>query len=91
MIFVCDQCGICCKHIDQIPQLKQFDQGNGRCINLTNNNLCAIYEDRPEICNIAKMYELEYCRQMTEDEYLYLNFEGCKELKRIYSEYNNYL
>lgn len=91
MIFHCDQCGICCRHIDQIPQLKQFDSGNGRCIHLTNNNLCAIYEIRPDICNIDKMYELEYCKQMTENEYLKLNLEGCKELKRIHFEKNSSL
>ena len=56
MTFECDRCGICCQHIDSIPQLKQFDSGNGRCVHLLENNLCEIYLDRPEICNVDKMY-----------------------------------
>ena len=84
MIFPCEKCGICCKHINLIPQLKQFDSGNGRCIHLMDNNLCAIYENRPDICNVDKMYELKYSKLMTEDEYLKLNVEGCKELKKSF-------
>lgn len=82
MIFPCERCGICCKHIDLILQLKQFDSGSGRCIHLMNNNLCAIYDNRPDICNIEKMYDLVYRNHMSEDDYLRLNIEGCKELKR---------
>ena len=81
MIFPCEKCG---KHINLIPQLKQFDSGNGRCIHLMDNNLCAIYENRPDICNVDKMYELKYSKLMTEDEYLKLNVEGCKELKKSF-------
>ena len=40
MIFECDKCGICCKHIDNIPQLKSFDMGNGRCKFLLDNKFC---------------------------------------------------
>lgn len=43
MMFACDRCGICCQHIDLIPQLKEFDSGNGRCVHLSENNLCEIY------------------------------------------------
>ena len=43
MIFPCDKCGICCNHINEIPELHSFDSGNGRCIHLLDNNLCAIY------------------------------------------------
>lgn len=81
MIFPCDKCGICCRHLNLIPQLKQLDSGNGRCIHLTAHNLCAIYDNRPDICNVNKMYEMVYCKYMSEDEYLNLNLEGCKELK----------
>ena len=81
MRFFCDRCGLCCKHIDQIPELKKFDSGNGRCENLTDENLCAIYEKRPIICNVSKMFELVYSSWMTEEDYWKLNFEGCKKLK----------
>lgn len=84
MIFECDKCGICCKHIDNIPQLKSFDMGNGRCKFLLDNNLCEIYEHRPDICNVSKMYEIEYSKYFTEEEYFELNFEGCLKIKSMY-------
>jgi Fe-S-cluster containining protein len=84
MIFPCDKCGICCNHINEIPELHSFDSGNGRCIHLLDNNLCEIYETRPDICNVKTMYEKIYCSEMSEDEYIKLNTEGCNELKRKY-------
>lgn len=86
MIFQCEKCGICCKHINLIPELKAFDSGNGRCIYLMDNNLCSIYEKRPDICNVAKMFELVYSKQMSKEEYMSLNIEGCNELRKIYRE-----
>lgn len=81
MIFPCEQCGLCCKHLEMIPQLKEFDSGDGRCIHLMDNNLCAIYENRPDICNVSKMYELVFCKQMSEDEYIKINLAGCRAIK----------
>ena len=49
---------------------------------LVIENLCAIYEKRPIICNVSKMFELVYSSWMTEEDYWKLNFEGCKKLKR---------
>lgn len=85
MIFECDKCGICCRHIDQIPQLKQFDLGNGQCIHLSVDNLCDIYLHRTEICNVDKMYELHFKDKMSRQEYLALNYEGCRDLKKRFS------
>lgn len=85
MIFPCDQCGICCKHIDQIPQLKEFDSGNGQCIHLMDNNLCEIYSERPDICNVNKMYESQFQDILSIEEFINLNVQGCKELKRKYA------
>lgn len=84
MIFICDMCGLCCKHLEEIPQLKEFDSGNGRCIYLRDDNRCAIYENRPDICNVKKMYELYYKDLMDEDDYIKKNIEGCEELKKKY-------
>lgn len=81
MMFRCDRCGICCQHIDLIPQLKEFDSGNGRCIHLLENNLCEIYFERPDICNVEKMYELYFKDSISEDEYIRQNFDACNELK----------
>ncbi len=30
----------------------ELDRGDGACINLTEDNLCSIYEDRPDFCRL---------------------------------------
>ena len=82
MKFECDQCGICCKLLKGIPQLAAFDRGDGVCIHL-RDNLCTIYESRPDICNVEKMYVF-FKNQMTEEEYLSLMAASCRELKKKY-------
>lgn len=84
MTFECDKCGICCQHIDSIPQLKEFDSGNGRCVHLSENNLCEIYMDRPDICNVEKMYEINFKGNISEEDYICLNKMGCEDLKKRY-------
>lgn len=79
--FKCEVCGICCKHINFVKELKDYDIGNGTCKFLDlNTNHCKIYNNRPDICNVAKMYDLVYSKMYTEDEYLELNYKGCEEL-----------
>lgn len=80
-MFQCTKCGICCKNIDKIPELEEFHTGNGICIHLTSNNGCDIYQNRPTICNVEKMYELKYRRFMSKEEYERLNMEGCRMLQ----------
>ena len=84
MMFECDKCGICCKHIDMIPQLKEFDSGNGRCIHLLDDNLCEIYLDRPDVCNVEKMYELHFKGKISKEEYIRQNKMGCNQQKNKY-------
>lgn len=86
MIFPCNRCGLCCRHLEQIPQLANFDSGNGRCIHLLDNNLCGIYEERPDICNVSKMYEQVYVEFMSETDYIKMNIDGCSEIKKKYFE-----
>ena len=80
MDFKCDKCGICCKMLTGIPQLAAFDRGDGVCIHL-KDNLCSIYESRPDICNVEKMYVF-FKEQMSEEEYLQLMSDSCKVLKQ---------
>lgn len=79
--FQCDKCGLCCRNIGRIPQLREYDDGNGACKYL-QNNLCSIYEDRPEICRVDVMYDRYFREQYSKDEFYELNYEGCRELKR---------
>ena len=80
MNFQCDKCGVCCKLLKGIPQLAAFDRGDGVCIHL-KDNLCSIYESRPDICNVEKMYVF-FKEQMSEEEYLQLMSNSCKVLKQ---------
>ena len=86
VMFVCNKCGLCCRNIDKIEELSQYDNGNGVCIYLTDDNLCAIYDTRPDICNTDKMYKLKYSNIMTPTEYANMNKEGC-ELLELQKEY----
>ena len=79
-MFVCTKCGLCCRNIDQIPELAAFHSGNGVCIHLTKDNLCDVYDHRPDICNVEKMYQLKYKALMSKEEYEKMNLEGCKIL-----------
>lgn len=78
--FNCSRCGECCGHIDKVPQLAQFDIGNGTCIHL-HDNLCSIYLSRPEVCRVDTMYEKYYSNQYTRDEFYRLNEDACTQLK----------
>jgi Fe-S-cluster containining protein len=49
------RCGNCCRSIGHI--LPDFDTGNGTCKHL-QNNLCAVYDTRPGICNLETVAEL---------------------------------
>lgn len=80
-MFVCDRCGLCCKNIGIIPELREYDNGKGTCVYLTENNLCSIYSCRPDICNIDKMFKLKYHELMSREEYDDMNTEGCILLK----------
>lgn len=81
-MFSCTKCGLCCKNIDLIPELKEYDSGNGVCKYLTKENLCSIYNLRPDVCNVEKMYEIKYKYQFTREEYDCLNTEGCILLQK---------
>jgi Fe-S-cluster containining protein len=64
--WACVKCGCCCffagKHLN-------MDRGYGACIHLTKDNLCDIYETRPDICNTKNFsYSDEFrmfaCKQL---------------------------
>lgn len=46
-------CGLCCKHVDQVPQIRHLANPDGSCRHLTSDNQCGIYDARPDICNNA--------------------------------------
>ena len=50
--------------------------------------MCKIYEFRPEICNVEKMYK-KYKNKMTYDEYVKLTYDACDELREYEKEKMN--
>ncbi len=83
-MFKCDKCGKCCKMVGQKSMYKHLDRGDGICRYFDEDtNLCSIYENRPDICNVDKMYELFYKNILSKSEYYKLNYEACKKIKGI--------
>ena len=82
MSFSCTKCGECCRHINNISQLAAFDIGNGVC-RFLKNNLCSIYDSRPEICRVDYMYDKYFCVSMSREEYYALNMKACKKLQNL--------
>lgn len=82
MNFPCSICGQCCRHISHIPELRDFDSGNGVCKYLAMDNQCSIYHSRPEICQIDLMYKNHYANQIPEIEFIRLNAEACNLMQQ---------
>ena len=81
----CDQCGLCCRMITGIAELKMFDRGDGVCMHLQGNT-CSIYNKRPNICNSKYMFEHHFSRYMTADEFIKKNKESCIKIKQLFYE-----
>lgn len=82
MKFLCDKCGLCCRNIKGIGELKNFDRGDGVCKYLNEKtNLCEIYENRPLICRVDEMYEKYFYKFYDRETYYELNYKVCKKLK----------
>ncbi len=85
-MFPCTSCGICCQNISLIEELKDLDIGNGTCKHYNVHNLkCDIYETRPNICRVDKMFDLEYNKYFSENEFYILNAKICNELQEKYN------
>lgn len=82
MSFICQKCGNCCRNIWKTGLLKEFENEKGECIHLMKNNLCDIYDHRPDICNVEKMYSLYFKNMMSYDEYLAENYKACDKLRK---------
>lgn len=82
MSFPCSGCGLCCKNIQKVEELKDFDLGNGICkyLDLISND-CTIYDSRPDICSIDKMFEKEYKTYFEKKEFYILNANVCNQLQ----------
>ena len=60
-------------------------RGDGACLYLTKDNLCEIYDSRPEVCNVKTMYkkkleEGKIPKDATEREYYMISTSYCHEM-----------
>lgn len=82
MTFPCSGCGLCCKNISGIQELRVFDTGNGVCKNLNYEGQCNIYETRPEVCRVGEMYEKHYKDSYSRNSFYEMNAIICNDLQQ---------
>jgi Fe-S-cluster containining protein len=81
-MFKCDCCGLCCMNLKMSELYSDLDRGDGICRYFDNiPKLCSVYNDRPDKCNVDKMYEKFYKDKMTIEEYYELNYVVCNNFK----------
>ncbi len=83
--FKCNKCGACCKNVGLNEESSFLDRGDGVCKYYDEKVMCKIYEFRPEICRVEKMYR-KYKNKMSYEEYLKLNYDTCEELRELEKE-----
>lgn len=84
-MFLCTGCGLCCQRIADIEELKDYDLGNGVCKHLNHvNKKCEIYDTRPDICRVDKMYDLVYYKDFTRENFYIENAKICNYLQNEY-------
>lgn len=81
MNFPCTCCGECCRNIDHIELLDNFNQGDSSCKHLLENNLCGIYNHRPLICRIDEGYNKIFSKYMCKDEFIRKNVGACNVMQ----------
>jgi hypothetical protein len=92
MILPCTSCGSCCRRIknavshfytednkDPLYFPYTWDE-NGVCENLTEDNKCKVYENRPLLCNIDKF--ATYFK-INKKSFIKENIDACNQLMDI--------
>ena len=87
MNFNCSQCGACCMKAGELGIMPS--RKDGACIHLGKDNLCKIYEERPKICNLEKMFasikKKDNFMNLTKTEYFKIQSKSCNELQEGYN------
>ena len=85
---ICTGCGACCRMVSKVEGFPEEYVGEGGvCKNLdTDTNKCKIYETRPDICNVDKMYYLhtrnKKAKTMSKEKYFQMQKEACGLLQK---------
>ena len=82
-MFACDCCGLCCMKISSSQLYCDLDRGDGVCKYFNcETKLCNIYNERPDKCNIDKIYDLYFEGVIPREKYYELNYGICEKLKK---------
>ena len=89
----CKRCGSCCRNVNLCEEMKMLDRGDGICKHLNENNLCRIYDKRPNLCNGQYVYEHFYS-QMTVADYHKMIAKLCEQIRgnqceKLYKKISN--
>jgi len=69
---------LCCQRVHLADETRFLDRGDGTCRHfLPDTKACAIYEERPDICRVDRMYAMSYASQYTWDDFVTLNLQAC--------------
>ena len=81
--FNCTKCGSCCRLVpDEALEVFGLPRAErGGCGHLRADNSCAIYENRPSICDVRKTWSDVYSGRLTWEEYKVLSEAACLELQ----------
>lgn len=88
--FNCSKCGACCKLIPD-PVLKIYGlprSKNGGCGHLLADNSCSIYDARPDVCNVKIMWDKNYSKTVTWDDYKKISEELCTIMMKLNEDKN---
>lgn len=81
-MYSCDKCGSCCRSLHLNSLYSDLDRGDGICKYLdVVSNLCTVYTDRPDLCNIEKMYKSVFYEYYSEKDYIEINKKYCRKLR----------
>jgi len=79
--FYCQQCGECCKHLDVVDFLPEYNRGDGVCKYLRADNKCSIYNERPSVCRGEYIYH-KYYEYMSVKDYYELLYSLCEKIRK---------
>lgn len=83
----CKNCkAYCCRKIGLIDP--SLDRGDCVCKHLTDDNKCDIYDNRPLIYSVDRLYESVYKYVMTREEYDRINADCCIKLRNEFEKDN---
>lgn len=82
MPFVCERCGACCRCMELVAECAFLSNGKGSCKYYSDEKKeCIIYDFRPEICNVTKMYYKRFKDKMTWEEYINKSHKACQSIR----------